>query len=89
MRGRRSDIGAINEIVPTAEVMGRAVEVCRILRGKDQKLFAAIKRSLNLTGQMDDESLAAMTVEDLGAYLTEENSANARARFLSRNVKKV
>lgn len=78
------DIGAINEIVPTAEVMRRAVEVCRILRGKDQKLFAAIKRSLNLTGQMDDESLAAMTIDDLDAYLTKENSADARASFLSK-----
>ena len=69
--------------------MSRAVEVCRHLRGKDQKLFAAIKRSLNLTGQMDDASLEAVTIEDLGAYLTEDSSADARARFLSKNTRKV
>jgi enoyl-CoA hydratase/carnithine racemase len=80
-------IGAIDEIVPTADVMRRAVEVCRFLRGKDRKLFAAIKRSLNLTGQMDDASLEAMTVQDLGSYLTENSSANARARFLSKGEK--
>jgi enoyl-CoA hydratase/carnithine racemase len=82
------DIGAINEIVATANVMPHATEVCRYLRGKDQRLFAAIKRSLNLTGQMDDAALEAMTMEDLGAYLTGDGSANARARFLSKNATK-
>lgn len=81
-------IGAIDEIAATADVSRRALEVCRLLRGKDRKLFAAIKRSLNLTGQMDDESLAAMTVQDLGCYLTEGRSADARARFLSKSEKK-
>ncbi|WP_028161639.1 enoyl-CoA hydratase/isomerase family protein [Bradyrhizobium elkanii] len=82
------EIGAINEITTTAKVMGRAVEVCKHLRGKEKKLFAAIKRSLNLTGQMDDASLEVMTIEDLNAYLTENSSADARARFLSKNSKK-
>jgi enoyl-CoA hydratase/carnithine racemase len=82
------EIGAINEVTTTAEVMGRALEVCQHLRGKEQKLFAAIKRSLNLTGQMDDSSLEAMTIEDLSAYLTDNSSADARARFLSKNSKK-
>lgn len=82
------DIGAVNEIVPTPEVMMRAVDVCRTLRGKDRKLFAAIKRSLNLTAQMNDAALEAMTVDDLGAYLTENSSAEARARFLAKSVKK-
>ena len=84
---KATDIGAIDEIVPTADVMGRAVEVCRFLCGKDRKLFAAIKRSLNLTGQMNDASLEAMTVQDLSSYLTESSSANARARFLSKGEK--
>lgn len=78
------EIGAINEIAETSDVAIRALEVCRKLRRKDQKLFAAIKRSLNLTGQMDDPSLEAMTIEDLGAYLTGDSSAGARARFLSK-----
>lgn len=82
------EIGAISEVATTVKVMDRAVEVCRQLRGKEQRLFAAIKRSLNLTGQMDDASLEAMTIEDLGAYLTGDNSADARARFLSKNSKK-
>ncbi|WP_375778126.1 enoyl-CoA hydratase/isomerase family protein [Bradyrhizobium sp. ma5] len=82
------EIGAISEVATTVKVMDRAVEVCRQLRGKEQKLFAAIKRSLNLTGQMDDASLEAMTIEDLGAYLTGDSSADARARFLSKNSKK-
>lgn len=82
------DIGAVNEVTTTAKVMARAVEVCRQFRGKDQKLFAAIKRSMNLTGQMDDASLEAMTIEDLGAYLTWNDSADARARFLSKNARK-
>lgn len=80
-------IGAIDEIVATSDVTFRALEVCKHLRGKDQRLFAAIKRSLNLTGQMDDASLEAMTIEDLGAYLTGDSSAGARARFLSKNAK--
>ncbi|MES5484904.1 enoyl-CoA hydratase/isomerase family protein [Bradyrhizobium sp. INPA03-11B] len=79
------EIGAISEIAASADVMSRAVEVCTHLRGKDQKLFAAIKRSLNLTGQMDDASLEGMTIEDLSAYLTESSAADARARFLSKN----
>ncbi|MGY4572635.1 enoyl-CoA hydratase/isomerase family protein [Bradyrhizobium sp. USDA 3256] len=81
------EIGAINEIVPTAEVMARAVDVCRTLRGKDQKLFAAIKRSLNLTARMDDAALEEMTVRDLDAYLTGDSSAEARTRFLSKNTR--
>lgn len=82
------EIGAIDEIVSTADVSRRALDVCQLLRRKDRKLFAAIKRSLNLTGQMDDESLEAMTVQDLGCYLTESRSADARARFLSKGEKK-
>jgi enoyl-CoA hydratase/carnithine racemase len=82
------EIGAIDEIASTADVSRRALEVCQLLRGKDQKLFAAIKRSLNLTDQMDDESLEAMTVQDLGCYLTEGRSADARERFLSKSEKK-
>ncbi|MDI4238174.1 enoyl-CoA hydratase/isomerase family protein [Bradyrhizobium sp. Arg237L] len=82
------EIGAVNEITTTAQVTIRSVEVCKHLRGKEQKLFAAIKRSLNLTGQMDDSSLEAMTIEDLSAYLTDNSSADARARFLSKNSKK-
>ncbi|SFJ81591.1 enoyl-CoA hydratase/isomerase family protein [Bradyrhizobium sp. Gha] len=80
-------IGAIDEIAATSEIKSRALEVCKHLRGKDQRLFAAIKRSLNLTDQMDDASLEAMTIEDLGAYLTGDSSADARARFLSKNAK--
>ncbi len=40
-----------------------------------------------LTGQMDDASLEAMTIEDLGAYRPGDSSADARARFLSKNEK--
>jgi enoyl-CoA hydratase/carnithine racemase len=78
----------INEIRETTDVIRRASEVCRHLRAKEPRLFAAIKRSLNLTGQMDDDALEAMTIDDLGAYLTGDDSANARARFLSKNKKK-
>lgn len=81
------EIGAIDEIAATSDVTSRALEVCKHLRGKDQRLFAAIKRSLNLTGQLDDASLEAMTIENLGAYLTGDSSADARARFLSKNAK--
>ncbi|TQF32891.1 enoyl-CoA hydratase/isomerase family protein [Bradyrhizobium sp. UNPA324] len=81
------EIGAIDEITATSDVTSRALEECKYLRGKDQRLFAAIKRSLNLTEQMDDASLEAMTIEDLGAYLTGDSSADARARFLSKNAK--
>ncbi|MGY3564258.1 enoyl-CoA hydratase/isomerase family protein [Bradyrhizobium genosp. SA-3] len=81
------EIGAIDEIAATSDVTSRALEECKYLRGKDQRLFAAIKRSLNLTDQMDDASLEAMTIEDLGAYLTGDSSADARARFLSKNAK--
>jgi enoyl-CoA hydratase/carnithine racemase len=80
-------IGAVNEIVATEEVISRSTEICRHLRGKDRKLFAALKRSINLTGNMTDKALEAMTIEDLGAYLTEDSSAGARARFLSKNAK--
>ncbi|KYG24289.1 enoyl-CoA hydratase [Bradyrhizobium sp. AT1] len=81
------EIGAVDEIAATSDVTSRALEVCKHLRGKDQRLFAAIKRSLNLTDQMDDASLEAMTIEDLGAYLTGDSSADARARFLLKNTK--
>ncbi|MCC8947290.1 enoyl-CoA hydratase/isomerase family protein [Bradyrhizobium sp. Arg62] len=85
---RALQIGAINEIASTAEVMVRAREVCRYLRGKERKLFAAIKRSLNLTGQMDDAALEAVTIEDLAAYLVDDSSAQARSRFLSKQPRK-
>jgi enoyl-CoA hydratase len=78
------EIGAIDEIAETGKVRDRAISVCRELRGKDKKLFAAIKRSLNLTGLMDDDALDAMTIDDLKEYLGEKASAEARARFLSK-----
>jgi enoyl-CoA hydratase/carnithine racemase len=85
---RALEIGAISEIVTTADVAARALEVCKHLRGKDQKLFVAIKRSLNLTSQMDDASLETVTIADLAAYLTENSSAEARARFLSKSSRR-
>lgn len=84
---RAMTIGAVNEIVPTEDVALRATEICRALRQKDRKLFHAIKRSLNLTVQMGDQALEDMTVADLDAYVTAESSADARARFLSKNSK--
>lgn len=84
---RAQAIGAINEIVRTSEVTPRAVEVCRILRQKDRKLFDVIKRSINRTALLDDQALEDMTVADLGAYVTNKSSAEARARFLSKNNK--
>ncbi|MCP4616771.1 MAG: enoyl-CoA hydratase/isomerase family protein [Bradyrhizobium sp.] len=79
-------IGAVDEIVDTSDVMARAIAICRQLRSKDQKLFAAIKYSLNLTGQMSDEELDDMTVRHLGRYLDNDHSAQARARFLSKGA---
>lgn len=78
----------INEMRESTDVMRRATEVCRHMRAKEPRLFAAIKRSLNLSGQMDDDALEAMTIDDLGAYLTGDGSANARARFLSKSKNK-
>jgi enoyl-CoA hydratase/carnithine racemase len=80
-------LGAVDQIVDTDEVANRARSICRQLRSKDRKLFAAIKRSLNLTGQMSDGELDDMTIADLPAYLDEEGSADARARFLAKNKK--
>jgi len=80
-------LGAVDQIVDTDEVANRARSICRQLRSKDRKLFAAIKRSLNLTGQMSDGELDDMTIADLPAYLDEEGSAEARARFLAKNKK--
>jgi hypothetical protein len=40
-----------------------------------------------LTGLMDDDALDAMTIDDLKEYLGEKASAEARARFLSKNIK--
>jgi hypothetical protein len=57
------------------------------LRQKDRKLFDVIKRSLNRTALLDDRALEDMTVADLEAYVTAESSAEARARFLSKNSK--
>jgi len=77
-------IGAFDEVVGTESVLDRAIDVCRRYRSKDRKLFAAIKRSLNLTGQLGDDQLEQMTVDDLSQYLDNNDSANARARFLNR-----
>jgi enoyl-CoA hydratase/carnithine racemase len=81
------EIDAVHEIVETGKVTDRAISICRGLRNKDAKLFAAIKRSLNLTNQMSDDALEAMTIEDLKAYLEEDDAAKARARFLAKNLK--
>lgn len=78
-------IGAIDETVETGQVTDHAISVCRQLRQKDRRLFAAIKRSLNLTGQMSDDDLEAMTITDLKEYLEGESSAQARLRFLEKN----
>jgi enoyl-CoA hydratase/carnithine racemase len=77
-------LGAIDEIVETEDVTPRAVAVCRQMRLKDRKLFAAIKRSINLTEQMGDDQLEDMTIDDLGAYLEDQDAANARAKFFQR-----
>jgi enoyl-CoA hydratase/carnithine racemase len=79
-------IQAVDVIVPTDEVMDRSRLICRELLQKDRKLFAAIKRSLNLTAHMNDDALEAMTIDDLKVYLEEDSSAEARARFLSKKV---
>jgi enoyl-CoA hydratase/carnithine racemase len=81
------EINAIDELAETSDVAERAISVCRQLGNKDKKLFAAIKRSLNLTSQMSDDALEAMTIDDLKEYLGVESSAEARARFLTKNVK--
>jgi enoyl-CoA hydratase/carnithine racemase len=81
-------IGAVDELVPSDEVLDRARSVCRDLRQKDDKLFAAIKRSLNLTASMDDQELERMTIEDLEAYLNNPVSSEARARFLTKGAKR-
>ncbi len=78
-------ICAIDQIVETAEVSDRAISICRELRKKDKKLFAAIKRSLNLTTLMGDDALEAMTIADLKEYLEEDSSAEARNRFLAKS----
>jgi enoyl-CoA hydratase/carnithine racemase len=77
-------ICAIDQIVETAEVSDQAVSICQKLRRKDEKLFAAIKRSVNLTALLDDDALEAMTIGDLKEYLEEDSSAEARARFLAK-----
>ncbi|MEY9127268.1 enoyl-CoA hydratase/carnithine racemase [Bradyrhizobium yuanmingense] len=82
--GKAMQIGAFDEVVNTDAVLDRAIDVCRDFRSKDPKLFAAIKRSLNLTGQLSDDQLEQMTVDDLGQYLDNDDSADARARFLAR-----
>ena len=78
---------AVDEVVETGKVTDQALSICRKLRQKDSKLFEAMKRSLNLTGQMSDDELDAMTISDLKLYLEEESSAEARARFLGKNKK--
>jgi enoyl-CoA hydratase/carnithine racemase len=78
-------IGAIDQIVETAEVSDRAISICQALRKKDKKLFAAIKRSVNLTALLGDDALEAMTIGDLKEYLEEDSSAEARARFLAKS----
>jgi enoyl-CoA hydratase/carnithine racemase len=78
------EICAIDQVVETSEVSDRAISICRELRKKDKKLFAAIKRSLNLTGLMSDDALEAMTLDDLKEYLDGDSSAKARARFLTK-----
>ncbi|MBR0873270.1 enoyl-CoA hydratase/isomerase family protein [Bradyrhizobium tropiciagri] len=81
------EVGAVDEVVDTDGVTDRAISICRQLRSKDAKLFAAIKRSLNLTGLMSDDELDAMTIGDLAVYLDEDSSADARARFLAKSGK--
>lgn len=80
-------VSAVDEIVETSDVNERAIAVCRHLRSKESQLFAAIKRSLNLTGQLSDDALEAITLDDMHAYLGAETSASARAQFLSRSQK--
>jgi len=77
-------IGAFDELVDTAAVLDRAIEICSDFGSKDRKLFAALKRSLNMTGQLSDAELEQMTVDDLSQYLDNDESADARARFLAR-----
>ena len=86
---RALQIGAIDEVVETGDVAPRAIEVCREFVEKNGKLFTAIKRSINLTGQMDDPNLESMTLDDLGCYLDEGRSAAARTRFLQKSSKRV
>jgi len=84
---RAQQIGVVDEVVPSGQVLDRARAICSNMRKKDQKLFAAIKRSVNQTSMMDDQELERMTIQDLEAYLTSADSSEARARFLAKGGK--
>lgn len=80
-------VGVVDEVVPSERVLDRARVICDSLRKKDQKLFAAIKRSMNQTSIMTDHELEHMTIQDLEAYLNSADSSEARARFLTKRGK--
>jgi enoyl-CoA hydratase/carnithine racemase len=77
--------GAIDEIAESDDVLDRAIATCRALCAKDAQLFSAIKRTLVQSPQMTDAALLDMTLNDLGGYLGNPKSADARSQFLNRN----
>jgi enoyl-CoA hydratase/carnithine racemase len=82
---RAREIGIADEVVRSEEVATRARAVAEELRSKDLVLYAAIKRTLGRSDRMTDQELESMTLDDMKCYLERHETAEARARFLSRN----
>lgn len=83
---RAQAVGLVDELVAADQLQDRARLYAEKLRSKDQHLFAAIKRTLNDAPGMTDMQLAERTIGDLVDYLSRDETATARERFLARKA---
>ncbi len=80
-------IGLVDEVVGPHELQDRARVQAEKLRGKDMRLFSAIKRTFNDAAHMTDDELEERTISDMKDYLNREEAAAAREQFLQRKAK--
>lgn len=80
---RAQALSLVNNVVATAAVDDEALKIARDWRSKDHQLFATIKRTLRQQ-VLSNPDLEHMSIEDMRAYLSRDETLEARARFLNR-----
>jgi enoyl-CoA hydratase/carnithine racemase len=81
---RAVTMGIVDVTAPSEDVDSRAISLAAGLRAKDPLLFGMIKRSLDLSGGLDDAEMADRTLEDMRTYIGRSETVAARAAFLGR-----
>jgi enoyl-CoA hydratase/carnithine racemase len=76
--------GAVDEIVESADVVDRALEVAEVLAAKGSRLFAGIKRTLNAADIDSGTALRETTLATFDSYFQTDDMRNGIRAFLDK-----